>query len=60
MTKHFCDDCGVELEASWWTGAQWGTPDLDLCGRCYKRRCNQPVDGAAARVVLGAPQKSDQ
>jgi hypothetical protein len=41
MTKHFCDDCGVELCASWWNGSKWNQADYDLCTQCYQWRCER-------------------
>lgn len=31
MTKHFCDTCGKEISAQWWT-----FNNLDLCRTCYE------------------------
>ena len=33
MTKHYCDDCGVELEGTYYT-----VKGLMLCRRCYQAR----------------------
>lgn len=51
MTLHVCDDCGGTLHASWFNGSKWGTPDLELCSRCYDRRVRESrqAPGAVAR-----------